>query len=118
VAFAGRVLGAFLIWSKPTKDDPARDLENRFKDYLDGYFHSFDYYPVCTRHVFARNDAFALWSDFMKIAGDVAQASEYLVVAPERYMELGAISDEELEKRKRRAAEAALRRAIEQVKTR
>jgi hypothetical protein len=104
-----------LSWSRPGKSETPRDLGDRFQDFLDGYFNSFDYYPACTRNVFARNDAYALWSDFLKIAGDVSQATEQLVISPERFMELGAISDDDLEKLKKQAAKEGIRRAIRQA---
>jgi hypothetical protein len=91
------------------------ELENSFNDYLDGYFNSFDYYPVCTRHIFARNDAYALWTDFLKVAGDLSQASEVMISSPERFLALGSISGEELENRKREAAKKAIEQAIEQA---
>ena len=115
---ARRFLASIFHWSKPTGLDPERDVENQFQDYLDGYFNSFDYYPVCTRHVFAKNDAYALWSDFMKIAADTSRSSEALVLSPERFLKLGAISSDELKKRKSKAAEESIRRAIEEAKPR
>ncbi len=115
-SFLRRALSAMLIWSKPIVTEPTRpaDLENALRDYLDGYFNSFDYYPVCTRHVFLRNDAFALWSDFMKVADDLSHATEEMIISPERFLALGAMSGEELEKRKREAAEKGIKRAIEE----
>jgi hypothetical protein len=104
-----------MIWSRPGKSEAPRDLGDRFHEFLDGYFNSFDYYPVCTRHVFARNDAYALWSDFLKVAGDVSQATEHLVISPERFLELGAISDDDLEKLKKQAAKKGISRAIQQA---
>ena len=104
-----------LSWSRPGKSETPRDVGDQFQDFLDGYFNSFDYYPACTRHVFARNDAYALWSDFLKIAGDVSQATEQLVMSPERFMELGAISDDDLEKLKKQAAKEGIRQAIRQA---
>jgi len=91
------------------------ELESSFHDYLDGYFNSFDYYPVCTRHVFARNDAYALWIDFMKVAGDLSNATGEMITSPERFLALGSISGEELKKRKQQAAAKALERTIEQA---
>jgi hypothetical protein len=101
-----RVILAMSNWTKVfSKEHKSKDeVESSFNDYLDGYFNSFDFYPVCTRQVFARNDAYALWSDFMKVADDLSFSTENMITYPERFMALGKISGEELEKRKSKAA--------------
>ena len=103
------------VKSKRKNSQHPDELESSFHDYLDGYFNSFDYYPVCTRHVFARNDAYALWADFMKVAGDLSNATGEMITSPERFLALGSISGEELEKKKQQAATKGLERAIEQA---
>ena len=62
------------------------------RDYLDGYVQSFDFYPVCTRHVFARNDAYALVVDFETIAEDLSFANDMSVGYPEFDFTLGRAS--------------------------
>jgi hypothetical protein len=111
-----KLFASIFSLSKPARHQPQRHLQRGFHDYLDGYFNSFDFYPVCTRQVFVRNDAFALWQDFMKVAGDFSRASEQLVISPEKYLKLGAISNEKLEKRKRQAAKSSIRRVIQATK--
>jgi hypothetical protein len=39
-----------------------------FRDYLDGFFNGIDLYPECPRETFLRNDAYALWRDFLRVA--------------------------------------------------
>ena len=43
-----------------------RPLHLRLNDYLDGYFFSNDGTGLCLSHLYARNDADALWMDFMR----------------------------------------------------
>ncbi len=111
-----RVFTSIFSWSKPVKTAAVRHAPREFHDYLDGYFNSFDFYPVCTRQAFVRNDAYALWLDFMKVAGDFSKASERLVNSPEQFLKLGAISGEKLEKLKRQAARQSVRRAVAEAK--
>lgn len=115
--FLFNLFSIMFSWPKSHRMKPERqeDLEDSFRDYLDGYFNSFDYYPVCTRHIFARNDAYALWSDFMKVADDLSHATGEMITSPERFLALGSISGEELEKRKQQAAQKGIEQAIEQA---
>jgi hypothetical protein len=57
-------------------------LHAALRDYLDGYFLSLDFYPVCTRSIFARNDAFGLWSDFAKVWNDHSDTMGYMIDHP------------------------------------
>jgi hypothetical protein len=116
-SFFSNIFAMVFNWVKSTRKNPQNpdELESSFQDYLDGYFNSFDYYPVCTRQIFARNDAYALWVDFMKVAGDLSNATGEMITSPERFLALGSISGEELKKRKQQAATKALERTIEQA---
>ena len=82
----------------------AAEFEESLRDYLDGYFLASDFYPACTRHLFARNDAYALWNDFLKVAEDLSVATNSMVGSPERFMNLESLTSDELEARKRKAA--------------
>ena len=86
------------------KEKSPDEFSSASRDYLDGYFLSLDYYPVCTRHIFSRNDAFALWSDFLKISDDLSLAASSMISTPERFMNLESSISDELESRKRKAA--------------
>ena len=112
--FLFQLLSAMFSWPKFNREKPKNkeDLADSFRNYLDGYFNSFDYYPVCTRHLFARNDAYALWSDFMKVTDDLSIATGEMITSPERFLALGSISGEELEKRKQQAAQNGFEKAI------
>ena len=90
------------------------DITSAFRDYLDGYFNSFDYHPTCTRHIFSRNDAFALWSDFLKISDDLSFAAGSMISSPERFMNLESLASDELAARKRKAAARAAEILTEQ----
>lgn len=116
-SFLLNIFSMVFDWVKSKRKKPQNpdELESSFHDYLDGYFNSFDYYPVCTRHLFARNDAYALWVDFMKVADDLSNATGEMITSPERFLALGSISGEELEKRKQQAATKGLERAIEKA---
>lgn len=89
------------------KEKSPDEFSSAFRDYLDGYFFSLDYYPVCTRHIFSRNDVFALWSDFLEISDDLSLATSSMISSPERFMNLESISSDDLESRKRKAATRA-----------
>ena len=89
-------------------------ISNALRDYLDGYFQSFDYYPVCTRHIYSRNDAYALWSDFLKVADDLSYSAGEMVSSPERFLNLGSFSGDELARRKQQAATRSVEHIIEQ----
>ena len=86
----------------------AEEVARALRQYLDGYFLSFDYYPVCTHHIFARNDAFALWSDFLKVAEDLSSSAAKIIESPEEYMALGHLTGDELKQRKQQAASQSL----------
>ena len=110
------ILMAMFSWSKdsPIKSNEV-ESENSFSDYLDGYFNSFDFYPVCTRHLYSQNDAYALWMDFVKVAEDHSTQTKKMLVSPEKFMSLGTMSGEELEIRKRKAATEAVKKAIGKI---
>ena len=102
-------------WSKSNRKKPENpeDLKKSFQDYLNGYFNSFDYYPACTRNLFAHNDAYALWSDFMKVADDFSMATDEMITNPEQYLAAGANSSDAYKKRKQEADQKAIQQAIE-----
>ena len=96
------------------KEKSPDEFSSASRDYLDGYFLSLDYYPVCTRHIFSRNDAFALWSDFLKISDDLSFAAGSMISSPERFMNLESLASDELAARKRKAAARAAEILTEQ----
>jgi hypothetical protein len=87
--------------------------QRALSDYLDGYFNSFDFYPVCERHLFVRNDAFALWTDFMRIYDDLSQSTADLINHTERFVDADLLGTDELKAYQREAAKRALQRLIE-----
>jgi hypothetical protein len=96
----------------PSKGRPwYADFETKFRSYLDGYFLSFDFYPACERHLFIQNDAFALWSDFVRVASELSESTAKLISSPEKFAELTYQPNYDFE----RAKQEATRRAIERV---
>jgi hypothetical protein len=88
------------------------DFDSKFRAYLDGYFLSFDFYPTCERHLFIRNDAYALWSDFMRVASEVSESSAKLISSPERFAELTYESNHDFQRARREATDRAIEKAV------
>jgi hypothetical protein len=105
-----RVIAQMFSWSRgrSEKTDSANEVDASFRDYLDGYFNSFDYYPVCTRQLFLPNDAYALWSDYMKVAEDFSQSTNRLVQSPRDHLVLEGLTDEEVKAKNDAATQEAL----------
>lgn len=90
-------LNSLIVFSKrETKESNASEPENAFEDYLDGYFNSFDFYPVCTRQLFQRNDAYALWQDFVKVKEDLLFATNQLVSDPVQHLRFEGLTNEKI----------------------
>lgn len=94
----------FVFSKRETKDTNAVEHENAFENYLDSYFNSFDYYPVCSRQVFQRNDAFALWQDFLLVTTDLMTSSDRLISNPKNYLNLEGWTEEDVKTRKEQIA--------------
>lgn len=99
-----RWLKALSVFSMAPPDESNRKARKLFSDYLDGYFNSFDFYPTCSRHLFQRNDAFALWQDFLLVAGDLATSADQLQANPENYLDLEGWTKEDVKTRKEEIA--------------
>ncbi|MGO9173458.1 MAG: hypothetical protein ACLP7P_16055 [Rhodomicrobium sp.] len=84
-------------------------VREKFEAYLEGYLMSFDFYPVCERHLFARNDIGAILQDFWAISADVNRGVQDLI---ESGRAAGDVVDSD--EAKQRRVEAA-RRAIEAI---
>jgi hypothetical protein len=98
-------LTSLIVFSKrETKESNTVDRENAFDDYLDSYFNSFDFYPVCSRQVFHRNDAFALWQDFLFVTSDLLISSDRLNSNPKNYLNLKGWTEEDVKARKEQIA--------------
>jgi hypothetical protein len=89
-------------------DSKRSPWEEKLKDYLDGYFMSFDYYPICERHIFARNDAYALLTDFSRVAMDISNSTSKLVSSPESILGAEALESRDGKEIGREAARKAL----------
>ena len=89
------------------------DPSAEFQAYLDGYFNAFDLYPVCERHMFAKNDVYALLRDFWAVGNDLTSATLRALVSPARELTVDGRSRDELARRKTTAAQEAVR-AIEE----
>jgi hypothetical protein len=99
-----RWLKAFNLYSTTPPDENNKKTGQIFSDYLDEYFNSFDYYPVCSRHLFQKNDAYALWLDFLLVAGDVGTSANRLYENPENYLNLEGWTKEDVKTRKEQIA--------------
>jgi hypothetical protein len=109
-SYSGVKFWLMFNWAERWRKDFAdSDAENPFESYLDGYFNSFDFYPVCTRKLHEKNDAYSLWVDFLKVAQDVGLANEGLKATPERFLAIGALTKDEIETRKKAIAEEIIR---------
>ena len=97
-------LNFIVLYSESARVETGSYSARNFSDYLDGYFNSFDFYPTCTRHVFQRNDAFALWQDFLLVAGDLATSADRLQANPENYLNLEGWTKENVKARKEQIA--------------
>lgn len=93
------------------------DLYIALSQFLDGYFNSADHYPVCTRQLFTRNDAFALWSDFVKISEDFSGSTQNMIFSPERFLDLESLTSGEITTRKKSAAAGAVEKIAERIKS-
>jgi len=82
--------------------------EQRLNDYLDGYFMSLDMHPVCERHLFIRNDAYALLHDFWSVANDMNKATRDFVAAPDEGSADHKVAEDEIRQRRIKAAQKAL----------
>jgi hypothetical protein len=103
-------LTSLIVFSKrESKQSNAGEPENAFEDYLDGYFNSFDFYPVCTRQLFQRNDAYALWQDFVKVKEDLLFATNQLVSDPVQHLRFEGLTNEEI----RNQNDEATKKAVE-----
>ena len=54
-------------------------LQGRLRDYPCGYLLPFDFYPNCNRHLFARNDAYALAKDFWAVSREFNDSIRHLI---------------------------------------
>lgn len=98
-------LASLIVFSKREANEPiANEPENAFEDYLDSYFNSFDFYPVCSRQVFQRNDAFALWQDFLLVNADLLNSCDQLNSNPKSYLNLEGWTEEDVKTRKEQIA--------------
>ncbi len=111
----GRKLRRFIVFMSKVKNDdkssPAKDpstWEERFRDYLDGYFLSFDFYPVCERHLFVKNDAYALLRDFWAIGVDLNKATKEFIASPEKVLAGSSVDADDLKRRKVQTAQKAI----------
>jgi hypothetical protein len=104
VGLLAKWLRAFSVFAMSPPDENKQETSTVFSDYLDGYFNSFDFYPTCTRHVFQRNDAFALWQDFLLVADDLATSADRLQANPKSYFNLEGWSEEDVKTRKEQIA--------------
>jgi hypothetical protein len=112
--FLLKIFDVMFSWTKSSRKELKRsgDVDKSFREYLDGYFNSYDFYPVCTRQVFARNDAYALWADFLKVADDLSYVTEEMIISPERFLGLESVDSEELSRRKKEAAQKGIQQAF------
>jgi hypothetical protein len=94
----------FVFSKREPKQSNSNEPENAFEDYLDSYFNSFDFYPVCSRQVLHRNDAFALWQDFLLVTNDLMTASDRLISNPKNYLNLEGWTEEDVKTRKEQIA--------------
>lgn len=90
----------------------SKSPENRtpheiFSDYLDGYLFGTDLYPICYKHLFAKNDAYALLKDFGAVGAALSKATQLYISSP--HSDSATIEDV-----RRRRVETA-RRAIESL---
>jgi hypothetical protein len=83
-------------------------LPERLDDYLDGYFLSFDFYPVCERHLYAKNDAYALLQDFWAVGNDLNSAVQTLIRRPEVTLKDSVVDSDDVRRRKIEAAKKAI----------
>ncbi len=93
-------------------------LKEKLEAYLDGYMMSFDMYPVCERHLFARNDAHALLKDFFAVGQDVNKALQRLFETPDQEFSDTGLSPDDIRRRRIEVAKrtlAALERATTQI---
>ena len=91
-------------------------IKDKLGAYLDGYMMSFDMYPVCERHLFIRNDAYALLRDFFAVGEDMNKAARRLLTASDEEFSETGVELNEIRKRRVEAAKRALA-AIEQAKS-
>lgn len=89
------------------RKDPSK-WEQQLNDYLDGYFMSLDIYPVCERHLFIKNDAYALLRDFWLVANDMNRAAHDFVAAPDEELAEPKVAEDEIRQRRIKAAQQAL----------
>jgi hypothetical protein len=90
-------------------------FEGKLDAYLDGYMMSFDMYPVCQRQLFMRNDAYALWRDFMAIGEDMNKAAQKLLKAPDEEFAGAGMGPDDIRRRRIEAAKRTLA-AIERAR--
>lgn len=101
------------------KREDLSSIKEKLEAYLDGYMMSFDMYPVCERHLFVRNDAYALYKDFFAIADDMNNAAQKLLTAPDQEFADTGMGLDEIRRRRIEAAKRALatiERAREEIK--
>ncbi len=92
-------------------------LEDKLTAYLDGYMMAFDMYPVCERHLFVRNDAYALLRDFYAVGADVTEAFQKVLNASDQEFADTGLGPDEIRRRKieiTKRALAAIERATSQ----
>jgi hypothetical protein len=107
-------IAAMVSWAgRWRKEIAEKNGEEPFQRYLEGYFNSFDFYPVCTRSSHSRNDAYALWADFLKVAQDLSSINNKMIESPDKFLALGGVSADELENRKKEAIEKSFARLFE-----
>jgi hypothetical protein len=106
----------FAMWvAMSSRDDTEKlwkreglSLKEKLDAYLDGYMMSFDMYPVCERHLFIRNDAYALLKDFFAVGEDVNKSLQKLLEASaEEFSDMG-LEPDEIRRRRIEAAKRAL----------
>lgn len=101
---------------KNTKLSDDRSPAEKFWDYLDGYLFGFDLYPVCERHLFVKNDAYAILQDFWAVGAALNNSTQELIKSPEVVLR-EQTADDDIRRRKIKAAKsaiAAIRSAKEQ----
>jgi len=80
--------------------------QEKFEAYLEGYTMSFDFYPVCERHLFAKNDAYAIWRDFLMVSSEINRGVQELIDSP--VLQGGSVGNDDITRRKIEAARRAL----------
>jgi len=87
-------------------------MSDAWHDYLEGYFDSFDFYPVCRKRPYVQHDAYALWRDFLAVYKDVSSSTLDLVNSPERFVNVHEMTDDEIRRRQREATRKAIRKLV------